>query len=198
MNPFTVLNTAYKNLSLQLKRMFWAVILVAVAALSSSVGITATILGWRDGRIPNALGLEAAVKDLTEQTTKLAATDTVKMEAIAQRVGDATRQGIMADLDARETDARQNVLAPLLEQMKKQGGDINLLFDLLRKQGAEVRAIPNQMSRQLEDILQASKPPKSEAEIWQERYERQQARTDSILESLTEPKRKRMTKAPTM
>lgn len=197
MSPFTLLNTAYKNLSPALKRMSWVLLLVTVAALASSVGVTATILGWRDGRIPNALGLEAAVKDLTAKTTKLAGTDTVKMEAIANRVAEKARDGIMADLDEREADARHNVLGPILEQMERQNTNISTLFVLVRDQGRDVRAMPAQMSTRFQQILEESRPPLTTEEMLRD-VMRKQAQQDSILNSLSEPKRKRMTKAPTM
>lgn len=193
MNVFALINQAWAAFSPSLRRALLGLVLVIAAVFA----ITVTVLGWRDGRIPNALGLVATKQDLREQTKQLVAMDSTKVLAVAEATAAAAEQRIMDYLAKREEDARANILNPLLTEMKGLRTDLSSLSSAQQANGRQMRELPRQMSQQLETMLEASKPPRSTEDMLGEALMRL-ARQDSIINTLTEPKRKRMTKAPTM
>lgn len=193
MTPYTWINNGFRQLSRPLK---WLVVTTVVAVCCVFVSIVA-ILAWREGTLATRLGLAATKADIEQQTSTLAAADSAKMTAIAEQAAAAVRDELVALMDEKEVDARHTVLTPLLEEVKLQRRDINTLFGMVQAQGREVRALPGQFSRDLEEILEASKPPKTDAQVMQEMFLAQQAKTDSLIE-LLRPKPKKLVKAPAM
>ena len=189
-----LLNRFWEGLSPRLRRAF----LVVVVVIGATFAATVAILVWSDGSLHQRLGLVVTNKDLSAQTAQLMAVDSAKMAAMATRAASEVRDELVGLMDSKETDARQTVLAPLLEEVKQQRKDINTLFGLVQAQGKEVRALPTHFSRELETILEASKPPKSDADLIKEMLEAQTARQDSILKLLAEPGGRKKLKAPPM
>lgn len=193
MNVFPLINQAWAAFSPSLRRALLALVLLIAAVFT----ITVVVLGWRDGRIPNALGLVATKQDLKDQTKQLVAMDSAKVQAVAEATAAAAEARIMDYLAQREQEARANILNPLLMEMKGLRTDVSMLSSAQQVSGRQMRELPRQMSQQLETMLEASKPPRTTEDMLQELM-RNQARQDSILNSFTAPQRKRMTKAPTM
>lgn len=187
-------NISWEALSPRLRQA----IIVLLALIACVVAITLSILLWSDGSLHQRLGLVVTNDDLKEQTRQLMAVDTAKMADIAARAASDVRDELVALMDSKETDARQTVLAPILEEMRLQRKDLNTVYGILQSQGKEVRALPGQFSRELETILEASKPPKSEIDQMKELLEAQAQRQDSILKLLAEPDRRKRVKTPPM
>lgn len=187
-----LLNRFWESLSPRLRKA----VLVLAVVVGATFAATVAILVWSDGSLHARLGLVATKSDLADTQNALAAADSVKMQAMAEQAAAMKSEEILALLNTKEADARATILVPMLEELKGQRRDINTLFALVRDQGREVRALPAQMSRELEEVLESSRPPKSETELIRELLEKQQAQQDSILELLVKPRKKM--KAPAM